>query len=227
MRIPVTIYWKEQVLGTALVSRWNSTWQSWLLRHVYMELGAKPPGLELRGPAPTPSNPLRDFTDTDGGVYGVRFFAFARGSTRCYLVSPTSMFVWDTAEGVAKDFSNNGAVRGHIGFHAAWPVELERWTESPVDHVQYPVKALVKGYGDIVVGEQGWRSERMQIVAVQTKEHASEIAAAYPSIGVMDGEIKNNHPIFQITWNIPYPDEFFNPRLARLRMKDRIKAEFV
>lgn len=109
-----------------------------------------------------------EFIDTDGGIYGVRYFNVYPASSGCFLISPTSHFVWETKKAVANDFRNDGAVRGHVGFHAAWPESLERWTDSWVDHHITEVKALVKGYGDVVQGTKGWRSERLEIVSMAT-----------------------------------------------------------
>lgn len=99
--------------------------------------------------------------EPDGSVWGVRYFRVARPG---FLVSPTSMYVWERESASADDFSNSAAVRGHIGFHAAWVEDLARWQESTVDHSECECKALVRGYGDIVLGDEGWRSSRLLIV---------------------------------------------------------------
>ena len=176
----------------------NKATASWL------EFRVESPKGEGRGEE-TILDPRVRWSDTDGGVFGVRFFNAAPSSSgRMLLISPTSMFVWLESKGVAKDFRNEGAVRGHVGFHAAWPMEsLEMWTKSEVDHSVARVKALVKGYGDLVLGEQGWRSERLTIVSLQAKEElARELSVSYPDVNVIVGTPENilSEDKFQINW---------------------------
>lgn len=101
--------------------------------------------------------------EPDGSVWGVRYFRAVRPG---FLMSPTSLYVWETCSAEATDFSNAEAVRGHVGFHAAWVEDLNRWAESTVDHGKCEAKALVRGFGDIVLGDEGWRSSKLKIVSV-------------------------------------------------------------
>ncbi len=124
-------------------------------------------------------------TDPDGSVWGVRYFnIFPPG----FLISPSSSYVWQTECETASDFTNAGAVRGHIGFHACFPLNLQHWLDTEIDHQSCHCKALVKGFGDMVVGEVGWRSSRMRVVqAYITDLVATELFDSlrirYPSVG--------------------------------------------
>lgn len=138
-------------------------------------------------------SPQEEFTDSDGGVYGVRFFDFMPSQFGGFLVSPTSSFIWESSEAIATDFKNSGAVRGHVGFHAAWPESLQTWQQTSVDHHTMPVKALVKGYGDLILGEMGWRSERLTVLSVVccAPSTADKVAARYKGLQVSIGVIVN------------------------------------
>ena len=125
---------------------------------------------------------VRGMTDIDGGIYGVRYFhVYPASAGDAFLISPTSKFVWVGKKAIAADFSNDVAVRGHSGFHAAWPETLECWADSWVDHQECEVKALVKGSGDLVQGTMGWRSERLEIVSMvcQYEKHVTPLVARY------------------------------------------------
>ena len=152
-------------------------------------------------------SPQEEFTDSDGGVYGVRFFDFMPSQFGGFLVSPTSRFIWESSEAVANDFKNSGAVRGYVGFHAAWPESLQMWQQTSVDHNITPVKALVKGYGDLVLGEMGWRSERLTVLSVvcNLPSTADKVAARYKGLQVSVGVIvnpKTNSDNAKIEWTI-------------------------
>jgi hypothetical protein len=142
---------------------------------------------------------IAEFTDTDGGIYGVRYFDHMPSSSGAgLLVSPTSRFIWESAYATAKDFANIGAVRGHIGFHAAWPISLRDWPRTNVDHQTCTVKALVKGYGDLIQGTMGWRSQKLQLISLIC-EHwlpAAELAAKY-GIPCVHGVISNYAPTLE------------------------------
>lgn len=168
-----------------------------------------------------PRDPRAEFTDEDGGVFGVRFFDFYPGASRGFLISPSSHFVWDRAEATARDWKNQGAVRGHIGFHAAWPSTLSEWQKSAVDHCTTEVKALVKGYGDLVLGEVGWRSERMRIVSVVSL-HFNEIVKLYPELSGSEGTPTNTSVSWSndsVQWLVPDPKAFVHPKLAMRALK--------
>lgn len=117
---------------------------------------------------------IRDCQDVDG-CWGVRYFRAARPG---FLLSPTSEFVWETASAEADDFSNAEAVRGHSGFHAAWVEDLNRWPLSIVDHIDTKCKALVKGFGDVVQGEMGFRSSKMRIIQIATHDVSEKLNVA-------------------------------------------------
>lgn len=175
--------------------------------HLVLEAPLAPSG------QPLPATPQSEFTDSDGGVFGVRFFDLLPSQSRVYLVSPSSKFVWDTKSAIAPDFKNQGAVRGHLGFHAAWPCDLKRWTESQIDHHLCDVKALVKGSGDLVLGEVGWRSEKLEILSVQSLK-SEKIVAAYDVTGICS-EPKNTEASVQIEWLVQDPEAFAHPRIRR------------
>ncbi len=126
------------------------------------------------------------------------------------------MFVWEDRFGVAPDFKNQGAVRGHIGFHAAWPQSLAKWPDSPVDHSCCKVKALVKGSGDLVLGEEGWRSEKLEIVSIVC-EKVKELLAAYDGVTGIQGTPRNNlaSEDCKIVWLVSGPEALAHPRLRR------------
>lgn len=180
--------------------------------------------------APQPKSPQEEFTDSDGGVYGVRFFDFMPSQFGGFLVSPTSRFIWESSEAIASDFRNSGAVRGHVGFHAAWPESLQRWQETAVDHHITPVKALVKGYGDLVLGEVGWRSERLTVLSVVCcwASTADKVAARYKTIGVSVGVIvnpKENGGPARIEWTLEFSERLDRiPEVERVR-RPRVKVD--
>lgn len=173
-------------------------------------------------------DPRQRWSDTDGGVFGVRFFNVVPSSSgRLLLISPTSLYVWLGSEGVAKDFRNEGAVRGHVGFHAAWPTDsLERWTDSEVDHHATQVKALVKGWGDLVLGEQGWRSEKLTIVSLQANGNiAKSLAESYPNVSIIVGEPTNERSgDFNIVW--AGGREYAMGVVSPLKVRGRTLVEF-
>lgn len=202
------IRWRGQKLGILKNEKQMSHLYS------YLRVSKSDPNLQL---LPLESSeevgdPMKKFVDADGGLFGVRFFATVRSQTRVWLLSPTSAFLWESESATAKDFSNNGAVRGHIGFHAAWPEDLKTWELSYVDHQVHPVKALVKGYGDVVVGDEGWRSEEMMIVSVQSLL-AEEIMKHYKVSGIV-GEPVN--PENKILWLVKEPRNVVHPRRAKI-----------
>ncbi len=118
-------------------------------------------------------------TEPNGTVWGIRFFDVLPPG---FLVSPTSKWVWETAEQIVPSFSNAQAVRGHHGFHAAW-TDLGDWLGSTVDHHSTTCKALVLGHGDIILGDVGWRSSKMTVVrAATSSEELSNLRQRYPSV---------------------------------------------
>jgi|SRR6478736_1903288 len=172
---------------------------------------------------PQRQSPQSEFTDSDGGVYGVRFFDFMPSQFGGFLVSPTSRFIWESSEAIAADFKNSGAVRGHVGFHAAWPDTLGRWKETSVDHHITPVKALVKGYGDLVLGDMGWRSERLTIISVvcSIPSTADKVAARYKGVETSVGVIVNpkvNGIAASIKWTLEFME-----RLERIPEREKIR----
>ncbi len=120
-----------------------------------------------------------DCTEPNGTVWGTRFFDVLPPG---FLVSPTSKWVWESAEQVVPEFSTSAAVRGHHGFHAAWVQDLQNWVDSNVDHHTTKCKALVLGHGDIILGIEGWRSSKMTIVRAMVHEHINALRVRYPSI---------------------------------------------
>lgn len=109
----------------------------------------------------TPEEMCRQFTEDDGSVWGVRFFNVQPPGV---LISPSSAFVWLKPRMTARGFRASSQCRGTAGFHAAWPASLEAWQLSSIDHHTCDVKALVRGYPDIVLCEAGWRSQHCEIV---------------------------------------------------------------
>lgn len=175
-----------------------------------------------------PSSPASEFTDSDGGIYGVRYFDFTKSMSGGFLVSPSSKFVWETASATAFDFNNAGAVRGHIGFHAAWPKSLQDWPNSKVDHHRTNVKALVKGYGDLIQGTMGWRSEKLTILQALCETQAiAEVVARKYGILAMQG-CTDNPPAetFKVEWTPEFEawmNTAFPPPKPR---REKIKGEY-
>lgn len=135
----------------------------------------------------SPAEIIADCTEPDGTVWGVRFFdVYPPG----FLISPTSKWVWESETQIVPIFSNAEAVRGHHGFHAAWVADLQAWVEAEVDHHTTKCKALVRGHGDIVIGEVGWRSSRMTVVQVFLSERDEGLAKRYPKIVQTIGTLK-------------------------------------
>ncbi len=118
-------------------------------------------------------------TEPNGTTWGTRFFDVLPPG---YLVSPTSKWVWETAEQVVPAFSNSQAVRGHHGFHAAWVTDLANWLDSTVDHHSTKCKALVLGHGDIVLGDIGWRSSKMTVVRAAASTDIENLRKRYPTV---------------------------------------------
>lgn len=139
-------------------------------------------GMTLNPPSTKESEQIRsECTNPDGSVLGVRFFdVYPPG----YLISPMSKYVWETATQIVPYFSNAQAVRSHHGFHAAWPEDLQNWIGATVDHHATKCKALVKGHGDIIIGDVGWRSSKMTVLQVAATEHneIEPLRKRYPSV---------------------------------------------
>lgn len=184
--------------------------------------------VSLQEPPPRRS-PIEEFTDADGGIYGVRFFdAHPPG----FLVSPTSKYVWETKRATT-EFSNAGAVRGHVGFHAAWPESLETWPSSGVDHYTTKVKALVKGYGDLVQGTEGWRAQSLEIVSLICTDAklVAPLGARYEVPVTLVTMIENQVPKQSfVEWTSEFQsqviDKHFPPRQPRFAYREKIQANF-
>jgi len=138
-------------------------------------------GLTLNPPCGRSPEEIRaECTEPDGSVWGTRFFDVLPPG---FLVSPTSKWVWESASQVVPSFSNSNAVRGHHGFHAAWVPDLQNWLEADVDHHETKCKALVKGWGDIILGDVGWRSSKMTVKQCYVREtDAVALQRRYPEV---------------------------------------------
>lgn len=184
--------------------------------------------VSLQEPPPRRS-PIEEFTDVDGGIYGVRFFdAHPPG----FLVSPTSKYVWETKRATT-EFSNKGAVRGHVGFHAAWPESLESWPTSAVDHHTTKVKALVKGYGDLVQGTEGWRAQTLELISLLCTDPklVEPLGARYevPVTFVTQIQTTELHSSF-VEWTNEFQtqviDKHFPPKRRRFAYREALQANF-
>ncbi len=144
------------------------------------------------------------------------------------------MFIWESVEGFAKDFKNEGALRGHIGFHAGWPESLETWQNSIIDHPNTGIKALVKGYGDMVLGEVGWRSERMTVLSllVRDEEKAESLQRRYINLAISIGkEVRafSASVLLTIEWTKEFQtwmDNALAPKPPKVRRSKMMLSEF-
>lgn len=160
-------------LAKALSQHFHRPWSEL----VQVGLTLNPPPRSTRR---SPEAIREECTEPDGSVWGTRFFDVLPPG---YLVSPTSKWVWETASQVVPSFSNAAAVRGHHGFHAAWVPDLQNWLDSDVDHHETKCKALVKGWGDIILGTEGWRSSKMTIKQCYIKEtDIVDLQKRYPEV---------------------------------------------
>lgn len=78
------------------------------------------------------------------------------------LISPQQKAVWGNTL-KARNWTNTGAVRGVAGIHAVWPVnrkELLEYIDSDTVLVE------LRGFGDTVQGDLGWRAECAMIVKI-------------------------------------------------------------
>jgi hypothetical protein len=159
-------------LAKALSKHFNQNWETL----TSLGLSLNPPPGTLRSPQAI----REECTEPDGSVWGTRFFDVLPPG---YLVSPTSKWVWETASQVVPLFSNSEAVRGRHGFHAAWVPDLQNWLDADVDHHETKCKALVKGWGDIILGEVGWRSSKMTVKQAYVKEtDVVALSRRYPEV---------------------------------------------
>lgn len=95
----------------------------------------------------------------DGALYGWRTWRIESGR----LVSPSQRTVWKGPMLTAENWSTTDAVRGRGGIHAysrAWMLEVGRWHYPSL---QDQVWGRVRAYGDYVLGEDGWRAERVVV----------------------------------------------------------------
>lgn len=175
----------EQIVPL-LVVHFQMKWGQLQRKGIWLAVDGKPAKL---APPPTPKTPeqlIEECSEEDGTVWGVRYFnAHPPG----FLISPSSAYVWESATQEVERFSNAEAVRGHHGFHAAWAEDLTTWGKSKVDHHTTICKALVKGFGDVIVGEMGWRSSKMTIVQAKLKYDTllAKLQARYPDVAFSVG----------------------------------------
>ena len=217
------ILWKnERIVGT-ITSSQPPTFSMLQPKHL------KAFGEHLSFRSQPEANKREEFTDADGGVFGVRFFNFYPSSSgKGFLVSPSSNYVWESLYATTQ-FLNREAVRGHKGFHAAWPRELRNWTSVEIDHHDTGILALVKGYGDMVLGDMGWRSEKMEILQLVTRDLATTeaINARYPGKATTCNYLAANRKEveFSITWTPEFTEQVINkhfpppkPRLSTAKV---------
>ena len=171
-RVLQTVRASPDILLRALQTHFNQQWSKLTFLGLMLN---PPPGFKK------PLEAIReDCTEPDGSVWGTRFFDVLPPE---YLVSPTSKWVWETASQVVPSFSNAAAVRGHHGFHAAWVPDLKNWIDADVDHCETKCKALVKGWGDIILGTEGWRSSKMTVKQCYVKEtNIVALQRRYPEV---------------------------------------------
>lgn len=125
--------------------------------------------------------------DEFGSLLGVRYF---RITDSLHLQSPSQGTIWDSAVLNAVGWSDDNAVRGSVGIHAAWPAMGAN--SFPVIDAGGQVIARVRGQGKYVMGKEGWRAERVIVDtvylphALKTASRVRRMEALYPSIAFED-----------------------------------------
>lgn len=90
----------------------------------------------------------------DGTMRGIKKLIYRAGQ----WVSPTMKTVWKDGQCSAKDFTEEGALRGHAGIHAVWPDKLKELNEYEGKLVE------IAGWGQCTVADLGWRAQHARIV---------------------------------------------------------------
>lgn len=109
-------------------------------------------------------------TTATGDLLGIRYFSF--NGTR--LTSPLQHTVWETVHQRADNWSTSKAVRGEAGLHAAHVPDHSQWWTGAIDTEPTLITALVAVPGDgrpcdVVVGETGFRAERMTVLSLRVQ----------------------------------------------------------
>jgi hypothetical protein len=123
----------------------------------------------------------------DGMIVGLKALRWKHGA----LYSPTYGTRWDSCVLKAKYWSNQDALRGMTGIHAAWPTVDRR--KLPTElwgylhyHDQGVIAELV-GWGQCVVGDIGWRAETVMLrkIYVIDARITAQVQRAYPEVEVL------------------------------------------
>lgn len=103
----------------------------------------------------------------DGSLMGVKMLVWKRGEIR----SPMHPAVWHEGKLSAVLATTSTVLRGHEGIHAIWPPRddeggsmQELMDYAPRHRQQFLCK--LRGWGDCVLADIGWRAQHAQIVEV-------------------------------------------------------------
>lgn len=223
----INILWRNRLLQTVecqperlkekLETRFGLSWQQLQANG----FSTQPPLVEAA--TASKESIIASCTEPNGSVWGVRYFnVFPPG----FLVSPTSFWVWETATDEVPMFSSAQAVRGHHGCHAAWVREFNEWSTSDVDHYRTACKALVKGYGEVIVGQEGWRSSKMTIVRCIVDEKAApQIEALKKRYAGVEFSLGRTDQNFEIVFAFPAAISKLSKWIQQKDL-DNIESEF-
>lgn len=90
----------------------------------------------------------------DGTMRGIKRLIWKDGA----WVSPSQLTVWKEGMCSAKDFDEQGELRGKAGIHAVWPDKLKELNEYSGRLVE------IAGWGQCTVGDLGWRAQHAKVV---------------------------------------------------------------
>jgi hypothetical protein len=97
-----------------------------------------------------------------GILSGVSYPRLKRVETMLY--SPHQCTTWTSNVLSAANWTNQGALRGVAGIHACWPWTLNELLKYRFDAVHVLVE--LRGFGDTIQGDWGWRAEHAMIKKV-------------------------------------------------------------
>ena len=108
-----------------------------------------------------------------------------KGPEKWYLQSPHQRTTWTSNTLSAKEWSNSSAVRGERGIHACWPWSLDELLRYTFGKNNALVE--LRGFGDTVQGDLGWRAQHAMLKKIWVNEHIDEIKKTYEAeVGLLD-----------------------------------------